>query len=300
MEEGKSVLVVAHGDLDGVVSAAMVMKRYGLQPETTEIRFTQPFLLDKVEVGEAKELFVVDIAVNNRDPEITSRFIKKNWERIVEWVDHHQGWSKVLGVGMDQTCDNKFNINPQVGSCAQILNPRDEWSYQLVADATAADTRQGQLSERGRFIDEAMKANLSDDSVRESAVRWIVNGCEEDENYQKLQRAQAEYRKVQEETEKLVKRYEIRDGIAVVDVRETREDYDRTQLLLRGEQMALTKTAVLLGKNPEGEEIVTVATMDKERNLVNLFGLPSGATFRVSLPVSAGWTVEKVLNLLTK
>ncbi|MCK4520317.1 hypothetical protein KAT95_00390 [Candidatus Parcubacteria bacterium] len=104
---------------------------------------------------------------------------------------------------------------------------------------------------------------------------------------------------VQETTEQLVERYEIRDGIAVVDVRDVSDDYDRTQLLVKGEQMAPTKTAVLLGKNPESEEIVTIATMDKELNLVNLFGLPSGAPFRISLPVAAGWTIEKVLKALS-
>jgi hypothetical protein len=312
-EQKKSVLVVAHGDLDGIVSAVLIVKDWGLQMETTEIKFTQPFLVDKVEVAETVEqVFVVDIAVNNRDLEMTKKFIERIGDKLVVWHDHHKGW------GDNDNNDSRFFIDEEARSCAeQIRDPlviamMDAGEVnQWVTDANAADTRQGKLSPRGRFIEEAMKANMSDDSVREAAVRWIVNGCavdrktaegiKEDEDYEKLRKAQGKYQKVQEITEKLAERYKVCDnGVAVVDVSAVEEDYDRTQLLLKGEQMSPTKTAVLLGKNPEGEEVITVATMDKSKNLVNLFGLPSGAPFRVSLPVASGWTVKKVLNRLER
>jgi len=302
-ETEKKVLVVAHGDLDGIVSAVLEMKRSGLQLGTTEISFTQPYLVDKVEVAEAiQEIYIVDIAVNNRDPEMTKKFIDKIRDKLVYWVDHHQGWLPVLSQFHEQR--RKFSIYEDSESAARIIAaessfPADFPVEELVSDANAADTRRGKLSKNGRLIEEAMKADLRNDSIREFAVRWIVNGYEEDEDYEKLQEAQARYQKVQAETEKLVERYKVRDDVAVLDVRDVSDDYDRTQLLVRGEQMAPTKTAVLLGKNPEGEEIITVATMDKAMNLVNLFGLPSGSPFRVSFPVASGWTVEKVLKALS-
>lgn len=290
----KNVLVVAHGDLDGVVSAALAMGRFGLNLETTEIVFSQPYLVDKVEVPEKIEkVFVVDIAVNNRDPEMTRKFIEKMDDRglLGIWCDHHQGWPTEIVGRID------FWIK-ETEACAEMLGDLDDSKW--ITDAIVSDTREGELSEQGQLIEQAMKADLSDDTVREAAVRWIVNGCEKDSDYQRLQEAQGIYQKVQAETEELAKQYKVRNGVAVVDVREAVEDYDRTQLLLKGEQMVPTKTAVLLGKNPEGEEIVTVATMDKAMNLVDLFGLPSGAPFRVSLPAANGWTVEKVIEKLNQ
>lgn len=303
--EEKQVLVVAHGDLDGVVSAALEMKRSGLSVAKTQMVFTQPFLVDKIMISEKTEkIYVLDIAPNNRDVKMTREFIERISDRLEYWVDHHQGWRIVLQE-LDEEEKRKFSIFENSESTARIIAvestfPSDFPVKQLVSDANASDTRQGELSERGRLIEEAIKADLSDDSVRLSAVRWIVNGCREDEDYKRLLEAQKRYQGVQEETERLASKYDIHDGIAVVDVRNAVGDYDRTQLLIRGEQIAPTRTAVVLGKNPQNEEVITIATMDRKVNLVNLFGLPSGAAFRVSLPVAAGWTVERVLNTLSQ
>lgn len=300
MTETKEFVVVAHGDLDGIVSAALLMNApYGLSVVETQVVFTQPFLVDEVEIPETvKRVFVVDIAVNNRDTEMTRKFIKKLGDKLVVWYDHHEGWETILGAGMGQTFDNGFFIDPESDSCAQLIEPGNKRFAVWVADANASDTRTGQLSERGRFIEEAMKANLGDDSVRESAVRWIVNGCScTDKDYQRLQEAQRKHQKIQERTEKICEWFSDYSGVAVIEV--GKNDYcDVTQVLLKGEQIAPTKTAVVLGKSLEGEEVITIATMDKEKNLVNLFDLPSGAPFRVSLSVANGWTVEKVIERL--
>jgi len=300
MEEGEiSSVLVAHGDLDGMISAVLAMRRHGKTVEETRLLFTQPFLLDKVEFPKGKlyEAIVVDIAVNNRDPEMTWRFIEKisGAVPVVWWYDHHQGWTEFQE--KHRLPENVHLCVDAQPSCAQIITSDCSG---MVMDAVAADTRQGELSEVGRFIEEATKADLSDDSLRESAVRWVMNGGLNDSDRRKLQEAQERYQRVQRMTEELVGKYEVYDGVAVVDVRDVVGDYDRTQLLLKGEQMAPTRTALLLGKNPEGEEVMTVATMDQKKNLVTLFGLPSGAPFRVSLPASNGWTVERVLKTLSQ
>lgn len=303
----KRVLVVAHGDLDGVISAALIMRRHGLSVVKTKIVFTQPFLVDTVKTAEGEDwiedwIFVVDIAVNNRDPEKTRQFAERigKTAKKVWWYDHHQGWQEFLEKFRDLPRNIGFIFRGEHPSCAALIAQMGTGEGQLVADATAADTRTGELSEVGRFIEEATKADLSDDSIRESAVRWIMNGGRDDSDYRRLHEAQTKYQRVQEATEKLVKQFEIRDGVAIVDVRDALGDYDRTQLLVKGEQMASTKTALVLGKSPEGQEVITVATMNQQRNLVTLFGLPSGAPFRVSLPGAAGWTVERVLKTLSQ
>lgn len=301
MNEKKKVLVIAHGDLDGIISAALVMKQFDLQMETTKILFTQPFLLDKVEVDEnIEKVFVVDIAVNNRDTEITRKFIEKIGDRLEYWVDHHQGWSGILAQ-LSEEQGQKFSIFEHSQSTARIIAVAWRGIEEWIADANASNTRQSyRLSARAYLIKEAIKADPSDNSVRETAVRWIVNGWQVDEDYDKLSETRKKYwSSVQAETERLAEQYKIHHGIAVVDVRDSSNDYNETQLLLKGERVAPTETAVVLRKNPEGEEVITIATMDQQKNLVRLFGLPSGASFKVNLPVTAGWTIEKVLETLS-
>lgn len=293
--------LIAHGDLDGIISAGLMISQFGRNGlNRTALTFTQPFLISE-EIGILEDLYVLDIAVNNRDPEMTYKFIERFGHHLRLWVDHHKGWSEVLS---KLSVDNrgKFLVVEDAESTAQIIDAEsvrrlpEDLVRTLVSDANAADTRRGTLSHIGRLIEEATKADITDDTIRRSAVRWIVNGCKKDGDYKILQERQKKYEEIQRTTEKLVEQYEIRNGVAVVDVRDA-VDYDRTQLLVRGERMAPTRTAVLLGKNPQGEEMITIATMS-DRNLVELFRLPSGSPSRVTLLVTEGWTVEKVLRVL--
>ena len=62
-EEARRLLVVAHGDLDGIVSAVLVAstEQWSENPLSAEVVFVQPFTLDKVEVADddgLMELFV--------------------------------------------------------------------------------------------------------------------------------------------------------------------------------------------------------------------------------------------------
>jgi len=299
-----SDVVIAHGDVDGIVSAAEIIKAYGLKRETTKLVFTQPFLVDQIPqefIQQAQRIFVVDIAVNNRDPEMTMKFIEKIWDKLTVWYDHHQGWSRIQG-----KLGPKFGkfIIETTNSCAELVAEneglRSDFVRELVRDAIAADTRRGQLSEIGELIDQAIKSDLGDDTIREAAVRWLAEGAPQDpenKEYRKLLEAQQKYREIKETTEQLINQYEIRHGIAVVDVTQENRDYDRTQLLIAGQKMAPTGISVVIGKNPEGEEIVTIATNRKDINLVALFGLPSGAPFRISLP-TAEWPLKRVLEKL--
>jgi len=292
------ITIISHGDLDGIVSAALWVARLlktGIKREEIQVIFAQPFQLPSPDRIKGEEVIVVDIAVNNRNPNQTKEFIKSINEKLRSWIDHHKGWQEVQ-------VDDRFIIDEEAKAAAEIVYQQamDQLAeYEMfVRDAVAADTREGYLSPKGQLIEEAVKSNLKDDSIRLAAVWWLVDGAlKEGPEYEKLLKAQQRYRKIQEVTNRLINRYQIQEGIAVVDAREVAEDYDRTQLLIAGQKMAPTEISVVLGRNPEGEEIITVATSRKDLNLVNLFGLPSGAPFRVSLPSSL-WPLERVLEKL--
>lgn len=274
----KDILVVAHGDLDGIISTVCLMKEFVLSIEHTEIIFTQPFLVDKLEIPEAvkeNNVFVVDIAVNNRDPEMTKEFIKKIGNRLAVWYDHHKGWSQILGWESTGGDTYGFVVDSTAQSCAELVRKNDE----LVADATAADTRQGKLSPRAQLIEQATKANMADDTIRLLAVKWLLGDASAREG---LEAAAKKYVAIQTETERLAATYLV--GIAaLVDARQSNHQYDLTQLLLEGQKMS--PFAVVLTSHPQQGEGLTIATSRKDVNLVELFGLGSGAPFRVSLPI---------------
>lgn len=291
-----NVLIVAHGDLDGIVSAALLAEQLGISAEEVQVIFTQPFLVDKVEIPDGIEsVYVVDIAVNNRNPEMTKRFIADLGDRLVMWYDHHQGWA-------DYDID-RFSIHPDQPACAVWLARRS--GSQRVLDAIAADTREGKLSETGTLIEQAIKSDMSNDQIRKWAVKLLMGA---EEYLYPLKGAERAYALIMNETVRLATGYvtdpqnktpfkTIPAKIAFVDSTDSNHKYDLTQLLLAGQKLA--DFAVVKTINPQTrEEMVTVATKTKV-NLVELFGLPSGATFRVSLPVNRLEEVVEKLHSLT-
>jgi hypothetical protein len=269
----KRNLLVCHGDLDGIISAVCAIQYFELALEETEITFVQPFTVDKVAVSdEVEKVFVIDVAVNNRDPEMTKNFIRRIGDRLVKWIDHHQGWSADL-TGYNPA----FLIIPKARSCASILY--NGVNADLVDDAEAADTRSGRLSWRAQLIEQATKANMADDNIRLLAVKWLLG----DESARAgLEVAAKKYAEIQAETERLAATFRVTGKVALVDARESTYQYDLTQLLLAGQKLA--PFAVVVTVHPQQGEGLTIATSCKDVNLVELFGLGSGAPFRVSLP----------------
>lgn len=280
-------LIIAHGDMDGIACATLQAELLNITKDLMII-FCQPFTVDKIKIPEDVErVYVVDVAVNNRDLQMTENFIEQLGDRLVQWTDHHQGWSKVD--------DKRFVIHSTAPACAVILGsgmpPRLSHLQQLVSDAIAADTRKGELSSRGQLIEQATKANMTDDSIRVAAVKWLLG----DESQKAvLEKAAKSYVEKKKATEELSAIYQVVGRVAIVDTRNSTHEYDLTQLLLAGQKLALFAVARI--KNPQSkEERITVATQGG-KNLVELFGLPSGAPFRVSLEVSRLPEVLEKLN----
>ena len=289
------ILMVAHGDLDGITSAALLAEQLKIESEDLNVVFTQPFLVDKIIIpDETEKVYVVDIAINNRDPTMTEKFIADLGPRLARWYDHHEGWSEHVvmgGVDMNRDVSDMkyydFIINTKVKACAVLLS---EYFDRRVTDAIVADTRIGELSPTGQLIERAIKSDMSNDTIRMWAVKLLMG----DEDFrQSLEAAEQAYQLVETETDRLSQHYEVKGNVACVDATESNHAYDLTQFLLAGQELATF--AVVKTVNPvTNEEMVTVATNSKT-NLVILFGLPSGAPFRVSLPVAR---LEEVLRKL--
>lgn len=275
-------MLITHGDLDGIISAVCMVRKFELQVLTEDLIFVQPFTVDKVAIpDDMKRIFVVDVAVNNRDPKMTKDFISRIGNRLGAWYDHHEGWTdKIIGG------NSAFIINANAGSCAEIIGGDPA----LVEDATAADTRKGILSSRAQLIEQAMKANMEDDSIRLAAYQALFG---DDGAWIQLETAAKKYAEIQAETERLVATYRLIGKVALVDTRKSNHPYDLTQLLLAGQKMAPFAIALTIHQQDDG---LTIATSRKDVNLVELFKLGSGAPFRVFLPAKR---LKEVLTKLT-
>ncbi len=280
MENNKK-LIIAHGDFDGIVSAVLIAKLEEMTAEDVRVIFTQPFLVDKIVIPEdIKRIYVLDIAINNRDVDMTEKFIESIYDKLVLWADHHKGWSQIY---ID---DYKFAIAEE-SACAVIIGTINDV---LVSDAIVADTRKGEMSSDGILVENAMKANMSDDSIRLSAVKWLLG----DESQKLiLEKAAEKYVEIQKETDILTKLYEVNGNIAIVDARNSHQ-YDLTQLLLSGQKIA--RFAIVKTINPSSKkEMITIATQSG-RDLVKTFNLPSGAPFRITIDMNKFTEALEILN----
>lgn len=314
----KKVLIIAHGDLDGITSAALVAERerFGIIGDDLAVIFTQPYevMTEKVisAVDMADKVYVVDIAINNRDQKMTQQFYDHMGDKLIHWYDHHTGWE-----GSDMTTQHGGKVVSMTSrACAAMLS---SMSDDRVQDAVIADTREGELSPRGTLIDQAIKADMSDDFTRMEALKVLWTGNAGSKF--KLEKAAEKYQQIAENTQILSDMYivddcpysrnrarffrediqvpgrDYRGKVAVCDTRQHKHgDYDLTQLLLKGQELA--DFAAVVKSNSDGVNTVTIATKTGVNLLDVLWNIPSGATFRVTIPFKLECELEKIIKAL--
>jgi hypothetical protein len=282
--------VVSHGDLDGIISAATISINYNISPEN--IIFTQPFLLDKINIPDnVKEIYVVDIAVNNRNHNMTKEFIERYRGKIRLWIDHHEGYQLLIEwLGEERIIAGDSPSCPQLMREAGFTVP-EEW----VAAANAADRpTEYKETELSRFLNRALKYGiLSEDEelkemIMKTIVRYLVKSYK-NENYSEEERLLEEYGKLYEEIEENT----IESAEEIQEIPGFRYEVGYIKLE-REKKVDITKLFILAYKrcdvliiqkyNKEGEEITLIGTKLKEVNLLQMFNLKSGAPFRISLP----------------
>jgi hypothetical protein len=282
--------VVSHGDLDGIISAATISINYNISPEN--IIFTQPFLLDKITIPEdTKEIYVVDIAVNNRNPNMTKEFIERYRDKIKLWIDHHEGYQLLKDwLGEERIIAGDSPSCPQLMRESGFAVP-EEW----VAAANAADRpTEYEETELCKFLNRALKYSiLSEDEelkemIMKTIVRYLVKSYK-NENYSEEERLLEEYGKLYEEIEENT--IESAGEIQELSGFKYKVGYIKLE---RDKKVDITKLFMLAYKQydiviiqkytKEDEEITLIGTKLKEINLVQIFNLKSGAPFRISLP----------------
>lgn len=145
------------------------------------------------------------------------------------------------------------------------------------ADARAIDTRLGIPSPRAATIDRALRARPRDDGLRGLIVRYLITP-EDRGLWEPIAEAARAFESMECEARRLAKRYRLARDVAVVDATVRDGPYDKTLLLLLGQERA--RIAVVYDETT----VTCAARFDSGVNLLDTFGLEGGMPTRVSMP----------------
>lgn len=235
---------------------------------------------------------------------ITAPFIVGLGDRLAIWVDHHD---HVLHAGYASDPRFVLRTKAQHGACPEMV------TEELVArvghvdtivchtdfdglcsaakwirdgaepypgsddDARAIDTRLGKPSERASIIDRALRARPRDDGMRGLVVRFLVHGGEDRDLFRTIADIAEELKPREEASRRIARGFVVQQDVAVVRVPEGEQPYDKTLLLMLGQERARISVVA------DDTAVTVAARFDSGVDLLELLGLPGGMPTVVSL-----------------
>ena len=184
--------IVSVGSTDGVCTTAALL-RYLDDEENVGLEFCQAFTVEKIDLSTWKpnrKVALVDLAVNNRNPEMTAGFVRRVRESghtIVAIVDEHnaEDWLACLGsfdgLAIKPVSQDTGEIKSSGALLLRVLGSRlDDQSRELCAAADAAD-RMDFDTHFGGLVNRAVKSRIPDDSRRVYLARHFAANRDPDE-----------------------------------------------------------------------------------------------------------------------
>jgi hypothetical protein len=238
---------------------------------------------------------------------VTLPFIKGLGSRLAAWVDHHDHERHV-----DYADDPRFVLSTKAehGACPEMVTPTvvdaagpidtialhldldglysgAKWVLGGVepyagadADARAVDTRRGTPGPIAERIDRALRARFRDETLKQRVIQFLVAGADRRKQavlWGEIDAAAKEIDPLLDEARRLAGGYEIRDGVAFLDLGGAR-GFDKTELLLIGQERA--PVSVLRGSG----SLTIAADFESGLDFVKMFALGGGMPTRVTVP----------------
>lgn len=251
----------------------------------------------------------------------TYRFIHELGERLAAWVDHHDHLYHerfkddarfvLSGKKNHPSCSEMvtFELVERVGRVDTVVCHRDlDGLYSAAkwilgggepypgadSDARAVDTRIGSPSRTAELLDAALRALPDDDTLGRAVLSFLVSGCDErTPGFELVRESASRFEVVKQRSGRIARSYHLEGKVAVVEVEEAAEQFDKTELLLLGQQLA--PVAVV----KQGAFFTAAAPFDSGLDLVTLMELGGGMPTRISLSASRlGELVLKVNSSL--
>lgn len=246
----------------------------------------------------------------------TRPFIDGLGDRLAMWVDHHDHVKHEL-----YRDDPRFVLSTKAehGACPEMVTPElvdgagrvdticchtdfdglcaaAKWIRRGVEpypgaddDARAIDTRLGVPSELAITIDRSLRGKPTDEGLRGLIVRFLAEGATDKGLFSVIEQAATVFRNHEEEARRLALEYRVNNDVAVVDASKARTHYDKTLLLLLGQERA--KVSVVYDKTT----VTAAARFDSGVDLLGTLGLEGGMPTRVSVSISRlGFVLERL------
>jgi hypothetical protein len=235
----------------------------------------------------------------------TLPFIERLGDRLRAWVDHHDSAHHAR-----YASDDRFHLATKAehGACPEMITPavvaaagpvdtivcHDDFDGLASAakwirggsepypgcddDARAVDTRTGKLGDLAVRFDQALRARPRDAALRLAVVELLVRGLEAPELWRLVDEAAAENTAREAESTRLARSYHrLSPEVVLCDVGASPAPYDRTLLLLLGQELA--KIAVVV----DGDTATFAAPYTSGVDFLERFGLAGGMPTLVSL-----------------
>ncbi len=235
----------------------------------------------------------------------TKRLIDGLGERLALWIDHHDSEHHV-----DYARDARFVLATKAehGACPEMVTPErvaragpvdtivchsDFDGLASAAkwllggrepyvgcddDARAIDTRTGRPSSNGERIDRALRAQPRDPTLQRMVLRLLYRRLEDPQAWALVDGAALELLPREQASRELADRFvALTEELVIVDTTSTSAPFDRTLLLLLGQERARMAAVV------DADNITFAAPYDSGVNFLERFGLSGGMPTCVSV-----------------
>ncbi len=296
----KTDVILFHGDFDGIASAALIVNI--LKPAEGYLALPcEPFGVNKIlrrfdslktEGAEFNELFMADIAANNKCMGMTEKFAARCAEIFnkVTIYDHHDGWENIkLPDSIFKIIDTSFK------SCAALIysspGEKNDFLNSITRDADIIDSGgYDGIGERSAAVYRALKANLKDEEIKIKSLEFMLSGYGDTRLYNLLLQRAADYQIILKRSLALMTAglIELSPRICYIDI--GKNECDITAIMMR----CYEKYPVVIIEYQAGTVVFNVvATAAAGVDLVKILGLKGGAKYRVTI-------IKRDLNELVK
>ncbi|WP_438018555.1 hypothetical protein WMF18_05525 [Sorangium sp. So ce315] len=236
---------------------------------------------------------------------VTLPLIQELGPRLAAWVDHHDSAHHARFAG-----DPRFVLSTKAehGACPEMITPEvvaragrvdtlvchvdfdglasgAKWIRGGVEpypgcdeDARAIDTRIGVPGPVATRMDRALRARPRDQALFGLIVRHLASGLADPSLWTPIDQAGAELAAMEAETRRIALRYErIEPGVVLVDASQRGGAYDKTLLLLIGQERAPISVVV------DNDSVTFAARFDSGVNFLEIFKISGGMPTRISL-----------------
>jgi len=182
--------IIAVGSVDGVLTTAALIRFLANKGETTQVTFTQAFTCQEtIEfINSGHNVWLVDLAVNNRDAEYTQQFIEAVMAKanLVAVVDEHDAnaWYNIIPFGeLTVFPQSRSKVYPSSGAVLRKALCQSEFWDDYCTNLTqfADEADQANFVGLGAIVNKAIKASIQDQQRRVYLAQHFAISSKPDE-----------------------------------------------------------------------------------------------------------------------